>query len=80
METITIQFDDSKNIPVIMNLLKNLNIDLKIDVDKSRKAIIHFDPPVQWASGKPSITDFSGFWEDRSIKLEELRQKAWKRN
>ncbi len=80
METITIQFDDSRNIPVIMNLLENLNLDLKINVDKSQRADVKDNPPVQWASGKPSISDFTDFWTDRSITHEELRQKAWKRN
>jgi hypothetical protein len=80
METITIQFDDSNKTPLILNLLKKLNLDLKIDVAKSKNADIQNAPPVQWASGKPSISDFNDFWKDKTISLEELRSKAWKRN
>jgi hypothetical protein len=80
MEIITIQFSDRRKIPVILNLLNKLNLDLKINVIKSKNEDIHNNPPVQWASGKPSISDFDGFWEENSITLEELRQKAWKRS
>ncbi len=80
METITIQFNDKRKIPVILNLLNKLNLDLKINVIKSKNEDIHNNPPVQWAAGKPSISDFDGFWEENSITLEELRQKAWKRS
>jgi hypothetical protein len=80
METITIQLNDSRKIPLIVNLLNKLNLDLKIDVAKSQKTDVHNDPPVQWATGKPSISDFNDFWKDNTVSLEELRSKAWKRN
>ncbi len=80
METITIQFDDSSKAPLILSHLNKLNIDLKINLVKSPLMDIHNEPPIQWASGKPSSSDFVNFWKDTNITLEELRKKAWRRS
>ena len=80
MEIITIKIYDSENVPIIMDMLKKLNIIIELDwtigaSDEGKK-----DLPVQWATEKPSINDFAGIWDDRNITLDELRNKAWKRN
>lgn len=38
------------------------------------------DLPIIWGEGKPDIMDLAGIWKDKNITLEQLREKAWKRN
>jgi hypothetical protein len=80
MEIITIKIDGSENVTIIMDMLKKFNFIIELDrtikpSDEGKKTL-----PVQWATEKPSINDFAGIWEDRNITLDELRNKAWKRN
>ena len=38
------------------------------------------DLPITWGDGKPDIQDLAGIWKDKKITLQQLRDKAWKRN
>lgn len=38
------------------------------------------DAPIEWADKHPLIDDFNGIWSDRSITLDDIRTKGWKRN
>ena len=80
MEIITIKIYDSENVPIIMDMLKKFDFIIELDrtirpSDEGKKNL-----PVQWATEKPSINDFAGVWDNRNIALDELRNKAWKRD
>ncbi len=83
METIIIKVNNKKNTSFLINLLSKLNF--VADIQHSTNRIIDSpkkltSPPIDWAESTPDVSDFSGIWKDREITLNQLREKAWKRN
>ena len=82
MDTITIKIEGNENVSFFISLLQRFNFIKEITVNKKKplqnKAI--GEAPIEWANMHPSIDDFTGIWSDRSITLNEIRTKGWKRN
>jgi hypothetical protein len=82
MDTITIKIEGRENVSFFIGLLQRFNFIKEITVNKkkaSQNKDIE-DAPIEWAEKHPSIDDFNGIWSDRSITLNDLRAKGWKRN
>ena len=45
---------------------------------KNKEKVINL--PFRSATGKPLIDDFAGLWEQNPKTIEQIREKAWKRN
>ena len=82
METITIKIEGHENVSFFISLLQKFNFIKEISVNK-KKALQNNGldkAPIEWAEKNPSIDDFTGIWSDRSITLNDIRTKGWKRN
>ncbi len=82
MDTITIKIEGRENVSFFISLLEKFNFIKEITVNK-KKALQNKgieDAPIEWAKDYPSINDFTGIWRDRSITLNDIRTKGWKRN
>jgi len=81
MDTITIKIEGPENVSFFLNLLQKFNFIKETSVNKKKalpKKII--EAPIEWANKTPSIDDFSGIWSDRTVTLDDIRAKGWKRN
>ena len=81
MPTLTIKINDSQNIDSFIEILSKF-----VFVEDVRKTsdneFLESSPrksPIRRATGKPSISDFAGLWQQNPKTLEQIREKAWKR-
>ena len=82
MDTITIKIEGHENVSFFISLLEKFNFVKGITVNRE-KALSNKgfeDAPIEWADKHPSIDDFTGIWSNRSITLNDIRTKGWKRN
>ena len=82
MEIITIKIEGHENVSFFISLLQKFNFIKEISVNK-KNALQNTgldEAPIEWADKHPSIDDFKGIWSDRSITLNDIRTKGWKRN
>ena len=82
MDTITIKIEGQENVSFFISLLEKFNFIKEITVNKKKSMQNRSieDAPIEWAENHPSIEDFTGIWSDRSITLNDIRTKGWKRN
>ena len=82
METITIKIEGHENVSFFLSLLQKFNFIKEISVNKKKTLQNNGldKAPIEWADKHPSIDDFTGIWSDRSITLNDIRTKGWKRN
>ena len=82
MDTITIKIEGHENVSFFISILEKFNFIKEITVYK-KKALQNKsieEAPIEWAVKHPSMDDFTGIWSDRSITLNDIRTKGWKRN
>lgn len=75
MQTIKITLQN-ENIDFFLALMNNLKIFSKIEIEEEQS----FNELIQKPEGKPSIDDFSDIWIDKPKNIEQIRNKAWKKN
>ena len=82
MDTITIKIEGRENVSFFISLLQKFNFIKEVTVNKKKAAQNknNNEEPIEWAEKHPSIDDFTGIWSDRSITLDDIRTKGWKRN
>ncbi len=82
MDTITVKIEGHENVSFFINLIEKLNFIKEIRVNNKKKKEFKKkeNPPIEWSEGNPSIDDFSGIWADNPVTLQEIRDKAWRRN
>ena len=82
MDTITIKIEGRDNVSFFLKLIEKFNFIKEIRVNKQKKKEIKITEnlPIERAVGVPSIDDFSGIWADNPVTLQDIRDKAWKRN
>lgn len=82
MDTITIKIEGRENVSFFLKLIEKFNFIKEIRVNKKKKKEIKniANLPIERAVGEPSIDDFSGIWADNPVTLQDIRDKAWKRN
>ena len=80
MQTITINIED-KNVIFLTELLKKLNFSTEIQKVKIQKRTKEkaSSTPIRLPEGKPSISDFAGFWSENPKTLTQIRDISWKR-
>lgn len=82
MDTITIKIEGPENVSFFLSLLQKFKFIKEITVNKKKPLVntTNEGAPIEWADKHPSIDDFSGIWSDRAITIDDIRDKAWKRN
>jgi hypothetical protein len=82
MDTIKLKIEGHENVTFFISLIQRFNFIKEISVNKGKsiqnKGIE--EAPIEWAEMSPSIDDFTGIWDDRTITLNDIRNKGWKRN
>lgn len=82
MPTLTIKINDSQNIDSLIEILSKFAFVEEIKKTEEPQQL-HSDngaSPIRRATGKPSIQDFAGLWQNNPKTLEQIREKAWKRD
>ena len=81
MQTVTVKLKDEK-VDFFVELLKKLNYITDIQFSKSTliQSKIDHRSYIRLPKGKPAISDFAGLWSHNPKTLEQIRNKAWKRN
>ena len=82
IDTITIKIEGRENVSFFISLLEKFNFIKEITVNKkkAKQSTSIEGAPIEWAENHPSIEDFVGIWSDRTITLNDIRSKGWKRN
>lgn len=82
MPTLTIKIDDSQNIDSLIEILSKFAFveEISKTPEQEQQHSTNGASPIRRAKGKPSINDFAGLWQNNPITLEQIREKAWKRN
>ena len=70
MTRLHIKIKDNEKAIIVLNLLKELPF---VEIEESSDEKIG-------KSGKGSLADLFGLWENRKITLSDIRKKAWARN
>jgi len=81
MQTLTLKINDSQNIDFLIELLSKFAFVEEIKTT-SKEVRLNVSPeilPLRKTSGKPSIDDFAGIWQNTPKTLEQIRETAWKR-
>jgi hypothetical protein len=81
MPTLTIKIDDSQNIDSLIEILSKFAFVEEISKTPEPEQLHPGNgvSPIRRATGKPSIKDFAGLWQNNPKTLEQIREKAWKR-
>jgi len=81
MTTLTIKINDSQNIDSLIEILGKFAFveEIKKTVEPEQQHLSNGTSPIRRATGKPSINDFAGLWQQNPKTLEQIREKAWKR-
>jgi len=82
METLIVKLNGIGNMQFLIELLSKFAFVEEIETplqqinlhDNNNKMLI------RKAEGKPEIEDFAGIWLNKPKTLEQIREKAWKRN
>ncbi|MBZ0243786.1 MAG: hypothetical protein K8F24_11260 [Bacteroidales bacterium] len=82
MDIITIKIEDPENLSFFLSLLQKFNFIKEVTINKNKLLLnsTKENAPIEWADKHPSMEDFSGIWSDRSITIDDIRNKSWKRN
>ena len=82
MQTLTIKIKDSTNINFLIELLSKFSFveEIKTAKKQFKAQELHGSLSIRPATGKPIIEDFAGLWQENPKTLEQIREKAWKRD
>ncbi|MDF1547438.1 MAG: hypothetical protein P1P88_06435 [Bacteroidales bacterium] len=80
MQTIQIKIDEG-NLDFFIELVKNLNFVAEVQITgaSTKTKDVKTSQAIRLPEGKPSISDFEGFWFNNPKTLEQIREKGWKR-
>ena len=82
MQSITIKIDNNQNKDFLIELLSKFSFitEISTNTNNSNKISNNIDSSFSMPEGKPDISDFAGIWENSPKTLEQIREKALKRN
>ncbi len=80
MERLIVEVNSSKNIELILELLKKFEFISRIEKEKPKEKSRKKNMPIEWAKNDADIMSLAGIWKDNPRTIEEIREKAWKRN
>jgi len=80
MERLIVEVNSSKNIEFLLELLKKFDFVNRIEKEKTKKKSRKKNMPIEWAKNDADIMSLAGIWKNKPRTIEEIREKAWKRN
>lgn len=82
MTTLTIKINDSQNIDSLIEILSKFAFveEIKKSTEQEPRKPANGNSSIRSATGKPSINDFAGLWQHNPKTLDQIGEKAWKRN
>ncbi|HLP48373.1 MAG TPA: hypothetical protein VK469_20705 [Candidatus Kapabacteria bacterium] len=80
MEQLIIEVNSHKNMLFLSELLKKFDFITSIEKLKPVKNTRKNDMPIEWAKKKGDIMALAGIWKAKPRSIEEIREKAWKRD
>ena len=80
MERLIVEVNNKKNIEFLLELLKKFDFVNSIKKERPVKEGKKNNMPIEWSKSNADITALAGIWKDKPRTIEEIREKAWKRN
>ena len=80
MERLIIEVNSSKNVEYLSELLKKFDFITSIKKQKPIKKTNKNDMPIEWSKSNADIMALAGIWKNNPRSIEEIREKAWKRD
>ncbi len=83
MQTLTIKVDNQENALFLQELLQKFQFVKSVETKINKEFFLksrYRNVPIQWATEKPRMQDFTSILQNRKLSLAEIREKAWKRN
>jgi len=86
MQTIQIDFEAGVNIQLFIEWLskfdniRNITLFETKEIKTTNNEDDYSHLPIEWGKQRSKIDDLAGIWEGKGITLEQIREKAWKRN
>jgi hypothetical protein len=80
MERLIVEVKNNKNIEFLLELLRKFEFINKIEREKPTKKSKKNNMPIEWSKSNADIMSLAGIWKNKPRTIEEIREKAWKRN
>jgi len=91
LNTLTIELPSGEATELVKQFLINLRFPVKIWESATKEVSTvtnsyemlkkrYKNLPIDWPENEPTDNDLSGIWKGRNITVEQIREKAWKRN
>jgi hypothetical protein len=80
MERLVVEVKNNKNMDFLVELLSKFDFIRKIEKEKPAKKSKKNSLPVEWCKSNADIMALAGIWKNKPRTIEEIREKAWKRN
>jgi hypothetical protein len=80
MERLIIEVNSSKNVEFLSELLKKFDFITSIKKQKPIKKTRKSNIPIEWSKSNADIMALAGIWKNKPRSIEEIREKAWKRD
>ena len=80
MERLVVEVKNNKNVDFLLELLSKFDFIHRIEKEKTAKKSKKSSMPVEWCKSKSDIMALAGIWKSKPRTIEEIREKAWKRN
>jgi len=80
MERLIIEVNSTKNVEFLSELLKKFDFITNIKKLKPVKTTRNNEMPIEWSKNNADIMALAGIWKNKPRSIEEIREKAWKRD
>ena len=80
MERLIIEVNSRKNVEFLSELLKKFDFITSIKKQKPIKKTSKNNIPIEWSKSNADIMALAGIWKNKPRSIEEIREKAWKRD
>ena len=80
MERLIVEVKNSKNMEFLLELLKKFDFINRIEKETPKKKSRKKNIPIEWAKNDADIMSLAGIWKNKPRTIEEIKEKAWKRN
>jgi hypothetical protein len=80
MERLIVEVRNNKNLEFLLELLSKFDFIHKIEKEKPAKKSKKNNMPIEGCKSNADIMSLAGIWRDKPRTIEEIREKAWKRN
>ena len=80
MERLTIELKSNQDMEFLLELLRKFDFINSIKRENPMEKNKQGNLPIEWCKKNADIMALAGIWKNEPRTIEEIREKAWKRN